>query len=64
MRKSLDLPAAGAVEAIQLDPVSGHLFVFRSGRGDRLKIQIQSEALNLRRSDTSTHSHMARNLLL
>ena len=38
MRKSFDSLAALVDETLQLDPLSGHLFVFRSRRGDRLKI--------------------------
>ena len=38
MRKSFDSLAALVAEMLQLDPLSGHLFVFRSRRGDRLKI--------------------------
>ncbi len=38
MRKSFDSLAALVQDALQLDPLSGHLFVFRSRRGDRLKI--------------------------
>ena len=38
MRKSFDSLAALVQETLQLDPLSGHLFVFRSRRGDRLKI--------------------------
>ena len=38
MRKSFDSLAALIEETLQLDPLSGHLFVFRSRRGDRLKI--------------------------
>jgi transposase len=38
MRKGFDSLAALVQETLQLDPLSGHLFVFRSRRGDRLKI--------------------------
>ena len=38
MRKSFDTLAALVHEALQLDPLSGHLFVFRSKRADRVKI--------------------------
>lgn len=38
MRKSFDSLAAVVRESLQLDPLSGHLFVFRSKRGDRLKL--------------------------
>jgi transposase len=38
MRKSFDSLAAMVEEQLQLNPRSGHLFVFRSRRGDRLKL--------------------------
>jgi len=38
MRKGFDSLASVVQETMQLDPLSGHLFVFRSRRGDRLKI--------------------------
>lgn len=38
MRKGFDSLASVVQETLQLDPLSGHLFVFRSRRGDRLKI--------------------------
>lgn len=38
MRKSFDSLSALVRENLQLDPLSGHLFVFRSKRGDRLKL--------------------------
>ncbi len=38
MRKSFDTLAAIVQEVLQQDPLSGHLFVFRSKRGDRAKI--------------------------
>ncbi len=38
MRKSFDTLAALVQETLQQDPLSGHLFVFRSKRADRLKI--------------------------
>ena len=38
MRKSFDTLAALVQETLQLDPLSGHLFVFRSKRADRVKI--------------------------
>lgn len=38
LRKSFDSLAALVQEVLQLDPLSGHLFVFRSKRGDRLKL--------------------------
>jgi len=38
MRKGFDTLAAIVQEVLQQDPLSGQLFVFRSKRGDRLKI--------------------------
>jgi len=38
MRRSFDTLAGLVQETLQLDPLSGHLFVFRSKRGDRIKI--------------------------
>jgi transposase len=38
MRKSFDGLAHMVREFVGLDPLSGHLFVFRSKRGDRLKL--------------------------
>jgi len=38
MRRSFDTLAALVQETLQLDPLSGHLFVFRSKRADRIKI--------------------------
>lgn len=38
MRKSFDSLAALVQEQLQLDPLSGHLFVFRSKRADRVKL--------------------------
>jgi transposase len=38
MRKSFDSLAALVQEWLGHDPLSGHLFVFRSRRGDRLKL--------------------------
>lgn len=38
MRKSFDTLAALVQEVLQLNPLSGHLFVFRSKRADRVKI--------------------------
>lgn len=38
MRKSFDTLAAHVEEQLELDPLSGAWFVFRSKRGDRLKI--------------------------
>ena len=38
MRKSFDTLAALVQETLRLDPLSGHLFVFRGKRADRVKI--------------------------
>jgi len=38
MRKSFDTLAALVREGLGYDPLSGHLFVFRSRRGDRVKL--------------------------
>lgn len=38
MRKSFDSLAAAAEHVLSLDPLSGHLFVFRNKRGDRVKL--------------------------
>jgi transposase len=38
MRRSFDGLAAAAEHVLRLDPLSGHLFVFRGRRGDRVKI--------------------------
>lgn len=38
MRRSIDGLSALVRERFALDPVSGHLFLFRNRRGDRLKI--------------------------
>jgi transposase len=38
MRKSFDSLAALVREGLGYDPLSGHLFVFRSRRGDRVKL--------------------------
>jgi transposase len=38
MRKSFDTLAALVQSVLEQDPLSGHLFVFRSKRGDRVKI--------------------------
>jgi transposase len=38
MRKGFDMLAAIVRDAFGEDPLSGHLFVFRSRRGDRLKM--------------------------
>ena len=38
MRKGIDSLAHLVESSLTLDPMSGHLFVFRSRRGDRIKI--------------------------
>lgn len=38
LRKSIDGLSALVRERLALDPVSGHLFLFRNRRGDRVKI--------------------------
>jgi transposase len=38
MRKGFDSLACLVESSLALDPLSGHLFVFRSRRGDRIKI--------------------------
>ena len=38
MRRSFDGLAAMAEQVVRQDPLSGHLFVFRGRRGDRVKV--------------------------
>lgn len=38
MRRSFDGLASMAEQLVRQDPLSGHLFVFRSRRGDRVKV--------------------------
>ena len=40
MRRSIDGLAALVRERLGLEPLSGHLFLFRNRRGDRLKILV------------------------
>lgn len=40
LRRSIDGLAAQVRERFALDPLSGHLFLFRNRRGDRLKILV------------------------
>lgn len=40
MRRSVDGLSALVSSAMELDPFSGHLFLFRNRRGDRLKILV------------------------
>jgi len=57
MRKSFDSLAALVHDVLELDPLSGHLFVFRSKRGDRIKIlywDAQGYALWYRRLEVGT----------
>jgi len=44
MRKSFDSLAAIVEEQLRLDPLSGNLFVFRSRRGDRVKLLYWEES--------------------
>lgn len=44
MRKSFDSLAVIVEEQLKLDPLSGHLFVFRSRRGDRVKLLYWEES--------------------
>jgi transposase len=40
LRRSVDGLSALVREKLRLDPLSGHLFLFRNRRGDRLKILV------------------------
>ena len=40
LRRSIDGLSAVVRERLALDPLSGHLFLFRNRRGDRLKILV------------------------
>lgn len=40
MRRSIDGLAAIVRERLKLEPLSGHLFLFRNRRGDRIKILV------------------------
>ncbi|HUF47811.1 MAG TPA: IS66 family insertion sequence element accessory protein TnpB [Vicinamibacterales bacterium] len=40
LRRSIDGLSAVVREGFELDPLSGHLFLFRNRRGDRLKMLI------------------------
>lgn len=40
LRRSVDGLSALVREGLRLDPLSGHLFLFRNRRGDRLKILV------------------------
>jgi transposase len=40
LRRSIDGLSAAVRDRLALDPLSGHLFLFRNRRGDRLKILV------------------------
>jgi transposase len=44
LRRSIDGLSALVRQQLQLDPVSGHLFLFRNRRGDRLKILLWDQS--------------------
>jgi transposase len=44
LRRSIDGLSALVREHLQLDPLSGHLFLFRNRRGDRLKILLWDQS--------------------
>jgi transposase len=44
LRRSIDGLSALVREQLQLDPLSGHLFLFRNRRGDRLKILLWDQS--------------------
>ncbi len=44
LRKSIDGLSALVRDRLALDPLSGHLFLFRNRRGDRLKILVWDQA--------------------
>lgn len=44
MRRSMDGLAALVRERLQLEPLSGHLFLFRNRRGDRLKVLVWDQS--------------------
>ena len=60
MRKSFDSLAALVRDWLGHDPLSGHLFVFRSRRGDRVKLLV----VGPRRADALLPAAGARNLSL
>jgi transposase len=44
LRRSIDGLSALVRDQLQLDPLSGHLFLFRNRRGDRLKILVWDQS--------------------
>ena len=44
MRRSMDGLSALVREEMELDPLSGHVFLFRNRRGDRLKILVWDQS--------------------
>jgi transposase len=44
LRRSIDGLSALVRQQLQLDPLSGHLFLFRNRRGDRLKILLWDQS--------------------
>ena len=44
LRRSIDGLSAVVRQQLQLDPLSGHLFLFRNRRGDRLKILLWDQS--------------------
>lgn len=44
LRRSIDGLAALVRDPLKLDPLSGHLFLFRNRRGDRLKILLWDQS--------------------
>jgi len=47
LRRSIDGLLAAVRNHLALDPLSGHLFLFRNRRGDRLKILTSSEPVEM-----------------
>src|SRR5439155_18217559 len=44
LRRSIDGLSALVRDQLQLDPLSGHLFLFRNRRGDRLKLLVWDQS--------------------
>jgi transposase len=44
LRRSIDGLSARVRDQLRLDPLSGHLFLFRNRRGDRLKILLWDQS--------------------